>query len=95
MTAAANAVRSDVEKQAAQQNDDEKFECYEVVSGKKQVVAGMNYKIKVKIGDKRFTEILVYRSLPPIKYELKNAKFFGKPAKTASYYHSKLFICKR
>eukprot|EP01083_Nonionella_stella_P266702 901841_1 len=70
LAAAANAVKDE-----AQNMDDEKFTDYEVVSGTKQVVAGMNYQIKVKVGINKFVDIKVYRSLPPIKYELKSAVF--------------------
>eukprot|EP01084_Bolivina_argentea_P162809 283289_1 len=71
---AANAVRKDVENRA---DNDEKFECYEVINGSKQVVAGMNYKIRVKYGDGKFIDMKVYRSLPPFKYELKSVQFIG------------------
>eukprot|EP01084_Bolivina_argentea_P290715 499448_1 len=61
---AANAIKNDVEIKA---NIDEKneFKIFEVVSGTKQVVAGMNFKIKIKVDDDRFIQVLVFRSLPP------------------------------
>merc|ERR1719245_2968873 len=70
----ADGVKLEVEKQANIDKQNE-FSCYEVVCGSKQVVAGLNYRIKLKIGDNRYCEIGVYRSLPPIKYELKSVKW--------------------
>lgn len=43
--------------------------------GTQQVVAGMNYTIKIKVGDDRHVTIKVYRSLPPISYELKSVEY--------------------
>merc|ERR1712154_66122 len=70
----ANGIKDEVEQKAKEDGQDE-FKIFEVVSGTKQVVAGMNYKIKIKVGDSRFIEVLVYRSLPPISYELKNVTY--------------------
>lgn len=80
MTDAANAVKDEVLKEAG----DEKFSCYDVVSGTKQVVAGMNYQIKVRIGDNKYAQIKVYRSLPPIKYELKSVTFITETTEAPS-----------
>lgn len=71
---AANAVKSDVEKKA-KEDKQAALTKYEVMGGSKQVVAGMNFKIRIKVGEKRFIEIVVYRSLPPIKYELKSVSY--------------------
>ena len=71
---AANAVKSDVEKKA-KEDKQAKFTMYQVLEGTKQVVAGMNFKIKIKVGDKRFIEIVVFRSLPPVKYELESVQW--------------------
>ena len=71
---AANDVKSQVEKQAKEDGKDE-FKIFEVIEGSKQVVAGINYKIKVRVGDDRFIQILVFRSLPPISYQLKNVEY--------------------
>mmetsp|Transcript_1889 Transcript_1889/g.1597 ORF Transcript_1889/g.1597 Transcript_1889/m.1597 type:complete len:487 (+) Transcript_1889:29-1489(+) len=70
----ANATKEQVEEQAKKDGKDE-FKIFEPVSGTKQVVAGINYKIKVKVGDDRFIEVLVFQSLPPIKYELKSVTY--------------------
>ena len=39
----------------------------------------MNFKIKIRVSDKQTIEVLVYRSLPPIKFELKSVDFGGRP----------------
>mmetsp|Transcript_21129 Transcript_21129/g.18627 ORF Transcript_21129/g.18627 Transcript_21129/m.18627 type:complete len:93 (+) Transcript_21129:80-358(+) len=71
----ADAVKVEVEAKAAQDKKD-KFTKYEVESGEQQVVAGKNYKIKIKVGDNRSISIKVYRSLPPqITYELKEVNY--------------------
>eukprot|EP00484_Ammonia_sp_Unknown_P021001 CAMPEP_0197033872 /NCGR_PEP_ID=MMETSP1384-20130603/12158_1 /TAXON_ID=29189 /ORGANISM="Ammonia sp." /LENGTH=555 /DNA_ID=CAMNT_0042463735 /DNA_START=8 /DNA_END=1672 /DNA_ORIENTATION=+ len=78
MMEAANAVKSEVQKACG---DDEKFSCYEAISGSKQVVAGINYQIRVKVGQNRYAQMLVFRSLPPVKYELKSVVFVDETAK--------------
>mmetsp|Transcript_9290 Transcript_9290/g.15042 ORF Transcript_9290/g.15042 Transcript_9290/m.15042 type:complete len:95 (+) Transcript_9290:154-438(+) len=74
LNATALAVKDAVEAQAAKDKKPE-FTCYSAVGGARQVVAGMNYKIKIKVGDDRFVEIKVYRSLPPVSYELKSVTY--------------------
>ena len=46
---------------------------YDVLSGSKQVVAGTNYRISLWIQPHAVLDIMVFRSLPPFKYELKSS----------------------
>jgi len=69
-----NNIKSAVEAQA--NKDGQKgFDIFEGVEGTKQVVAGIMYEIKVKVGENRFIKIKVFRSLPPVKYELKSVQY--------------------
>merc|ERR1712244_90828 len=71
---AANAIKDRVEQQA--KNDGKApFEIFETIQGTKQVVAGTNLKIKFKVGKERFIQVLVFRSLPPISYEVKSVTY--------------------
>merc|ERR1712228_194459 len=65
---AANAIKQTVEERA-QKDGKDLFKIFEVMEGTKQVVAGINMKIKIRVGDDRFIQVLVFRSLPPISYE--------------------------
>ena len=40
-----------------------------------ETVVDMKYRIKVKVGDNRICELLIYKSNPPLKYQLLNAEF--------------------
>merc|ERR1712048_991501 len=65
----ANAIKMNVEEQA-KKDEKEAFKIFEVIEGTKQVVAGTNFKIKVRVADDTFIQVLVFRSLPPISHEL-------------------------
>merc|ERR1712113_392609 len=58
---AANAIKQSVEERAKKDGKD-LFKIFEVVEGTKQVVAGMNMKIKIRVGDDQFIQVLVFRS---------------------------------
>merc|ERR1712129_622670 len=70
----ANEIKVSVEEHAKKEGKEE-FKIFEVIEGSKQVVAGTNYKIKVKVADETFIEVLVFRSLPPFSHELKELKY--------------------
>ncbi|PRP78314.1 cystatin-B-like [Planoprotostelium fungivorum] len=54
----ANRVKSQVEEKTSRT-----FSTYQTHSYAKQVVAGMNYFIKIKVGDNEFIHVRVFRSL--------------------------------
>ena len=51
--------KSDVESKL-----NEKFDTFEAVSYKTQVVAGTNYLVKVKVGDNKYVHIKIWKRLP-------------------------------
>ena len=51
-------------KPQVEQRANGSFQVFEAVSYTTQVVAGTNYKIKVKIGDNQFVHIKVFKPLP-------------------------------
>ncbi len=55
----ANNVKDQVEKER-----NAKYSTFEAVKFASQVVAGINYKIKVKVGDNEYLHINVFRALP-------------------------------
>ncbi|XP_008587686.1 PREDICTED: cystatin-B [Galeopterus variegatus] len=55
----ADQVRAQLEEK-----EKKKFPIFKAVSFKSQVVAGMNYFIKVHVGDDDFVHLRVFRSLP-------------------------------
>ncbi|XP_062964773.1 cystatin-B [Cynocephalus volans] len=55
----ADQVRAQLEEK-----EKKKFPVFKAVSFKSQVVAGMNYFIKVHVGDDDFVHLRVFRSLP-------------------------------
>lgn len=55
----AEAVRGDIERQLARN-----FESFQVHSYLTQVVAGLNYKLKVKVGHDEYLHCKVYKPLP-------------------------------
>merc|ERR1712013_567328 len=72
---AANAVKEAVEKQAEADGKDA-FKIFECVDGQKQVVAGTNYKLRIRVADDAVIELLVFKSLPPnISFELKSVEY--------------------
>jgi len=40
------------------------FPTFEVVKFSKQVVAGMNYKLKIKVGEDKYIHAVVFKGLP-------------------------------
>ena len=56
---ATNSVKSLVEERLSKV-----FETFELHSFKSQVVAGINYKLKVKVGEKEFLHLFVFKQLP-------------------------------
>ncbi|XP_006870873.1 PREDICTED: cystatin-B [Chrysochloris asiatica] len=55
---------ADKVKAQLEEKENKKFDVFKAVSFKKQVVAGLNYFIKVHVGDEKFTHLRVYESLP-------------------------------
>ncbi|XP_036610411.1 cystatin-B-like [Trichosurus vulpecula] len=55
----AEEVKAQLEKK-----ENRKFPVFKTVEFKSQVVAGMNYFIKVHVGEEEFIHIQVFRSLP-------------------------------
>ncbi|XP_061049142.1 cystatin-A isoform X1 [Eubalaena glacialis] len=55
----ANTVKPQLEEKT-----NETYEEFEAVEYKTQVVSGMNYYIKIRVGNDRYTHIKVFESLP-------------------------------
>ncbi|XP_036601806.1 cystatin-B [Trichosurus vulpecula] len=51
-------------KAQLEEKENRKFPVFKTVEFKSQVVAGMNYFIKVHVGEEEFIHIRVFRSLP-------------------------------
>ncbi|XP_051005836.1 cystatin-A-like [Acomys russatus] len=55
---------ADKVKPQLEEETNEKFEKYEATEYKSQVVAGVNYYIKVDVGGGRYLHVKVFRGLP-------------------------------
>ena len=51
-------------KEEIQSKCNRAFPTFEVVKFMKQVVAGMNYKLKIKVGEDKYIHAVVFRGLP-------------------------------
>ncbi|XP_075413281.1 cystatin-A [Tenrec ecaudatus] len=54
-----NEVKSQLEEQT-----NESYEEFEAVEYKTQVVAGVNYYVKIRVGDEKYIHIKMFKSLP-------------------------------
>jgi len=51
-------------KQEIQSKQNRAFPTFEVVKYSTQVVAGINYKLKIKVGDDKYIHAVVFKGLP-------------------------------
>ena len=51
------------------------FDDFQIYTGTSQVVAGMNYIIKIKVAADKFIQVKVFQSLPPVTYQLTSVEF--------------------
>jgi len=51
-------------KEEIQSKCNRAFPTFEVVKFMKQVVAGMNYKLKIKVGEDKYIHAVVFKGLP-------------------------------
>uniref|UniRef100_A0A8D0BY91 Cystatin B n=1 Tax=Salvator merianae TaxID=96440 RepID=A0A8D0BY91_SALMN len=68
-------------KPQVEEKEGRQFEVFEAVEFKTQMVAGINYFIKVHAGNNEFLHLRVFRSLPHEKKPLALASYQSKKAK--------------
>jgi len=56
----AEAVKAEIQSKC----NNKTFSTFEVVKFSKQVVAGMNYKLKIKVEDDKYIHAVVFKGLP-------------------------------
>ncbi|EGW09152.1 cystatin-B [Cricetulus griseus] len=55
---------SDTVKSQLEEKENQKFTVFKAVSFRQQVVAGINFFIKVDVGDEKFVHLRVFKPLP-------------------------------
>ncbi|KAJ6658317.1 hypothetical protein lerEdw1_020589 [Lerista edwardsae] len=68
-------------KAQVEEKEGRNFEVFQAVEFKTQVVAGMNYFVKVHIGDDEFLHLRIFKSLPHENKPLTLASYQSKKTK--------------